>query len=506
MAAVDLSVGAGAETACFVDGRWVTGAGSAFTTVDPSTEDVVASWVGAGPDQVEQAVAAARRTVADRTWSGLPPERRAEVLNRLADLIEQHSEELALSVVTEVGSPIRLARTLQVAQPAANLRWCAEMAVRGPQGGRVQPLPSLPAHGSTPASSSVLVREPLGVVAAMTPYNYPINMLSWKVGPALAAGCAVVALPSPRGTLCSIAFVRLAEEAGVPPGVLSLVPGGAAVGEQLAAHREVDLVTFTGSNAVGTHVMQLAAPNATKVVLELGGKSPTVVLPSADLAAVVGPSILRFCRNAGQGCGATTRILLPRPSVEEFIALAATFIADHVPTGDPRVETTEVGPLISAEHRARVLDAIERAEKSGATVVVGGQPLPGRGFYLEPTLVVDVEPEAELSQEELFAPVAVVLAYDTVDEAVAIANSTRYGLNAVVWGDLDEARAVAERIESGTVAINGGGPMRPDVPWTGFRTSGIGSDMGEDGYREFFRVKHLQWPESPPSGRPEPPR
>jgi aldehyde dehydrogenase (NAD+)/betaine-aldehyde dehydrogenase len=497
-----MSVGAGADTACFVDGTWLTGTGSQFTTVDPSTEEVVASWVGVGPDQLDAAVAAARRTVADRTWSGQPPERRAEVLDRLADLIEQHSEALALSVVTEVGSPIGLARTLQVAQPAANLRWCAEMAVRGPLGGRLQPLPSLPAHGSMPSSSSVLVREPIGVVAAMTPYNYPINMLSWKVGPALAAGCCVVALPSPRGTLCSIAFVRLAEEAGVPPGVLSLVPGGGTVGEQLAAHAQVDLVTFTGSNAVGARVMQLAATNATKVVLELGGKSPTIVLPSADLGAVVGPSILRFCRNAGQGCGATTRILVPRPDVDEFVTLATRFIADHVPIGDPRDESTEVGPLISAEHHRRVMDAIARAEKSGATVVVGGQPLPRRGFYLEPTLVVDVAPDAELSQEELFAPVAVVLAYDTVDEAVAIANSTRYGLNAVVWGDPEQARAVAEQIESGTVAINGGGPMRPDVPWTGFRTSGIGSDMGEDGYREFFRVKHLQWPEPPPHGRP----
>ncbi|MET0740943.1 MAG: aldehyde dehydrogenase family protein [Candidatus Nanopelagicales bacterium] len=496
---------AGADTACFIDGRWVTGAGSQFTAIDPSTENPIVSWVGADAAQVEEAVVAARRTVADRTWSGLAPDRRAAVLDRLADLIEQHSEELALSVVAEVGSPITLARTLQVAQPAANLRWCAEMASRGPMGGLVQQLPALPANGSVPASSSLLVREPIGVVAAMTPYNYPINMLSWKVGPALAAGCSVVALPSPRGTLCSIAFVRLAEEAGVPAGVLALVPGGAAVGEQLAAHPDVDLVTFTGSNSVGAHVMQLAAPNATKVVLELGGKSPTVILPSADLAAVVGPSILRFCRNAGQGCGATTRILVPRPWVERFVELARRFIDDHVPTGDPRLETTEVGPLISEEHLGQVTAAIERAETSGATVAVGGRRLSGRGFYLEPTLVVGAEPDAELSQEELFAPVAVVLAYDSVDEAVGIANSTRYGLNAVVWGDLDQARAVAERIESGTVAINGGGAMRPDVPWTGFRTSGIGSDMGEDGYREFFRVKHLQWPQSPPSGPPAPP-
>ena len=320
-------------------------------------------------------------------------------------------------------------------------------------------------------------------------------MIAWKVGPALAAGCTVVLLPSPRGALCSVAVVRLAEEAGVPPGVLNLVPGGPDVGQRLSAHPDVDLVSFTGSNVIGAAVAEAAAPLHTKVVLELGGKSPTVVLPGADLRRAVAPSMLRFCRNAGQGCGATTRILVHRSQYDEFVEAAVAFLRERVPVGDPRDEATEVGPLISAEHRQRVEGYLGRAVDGGATVVTGGGRPDLPGFYLEPTLVADVDAADEICQDELFAPVATVMPYDTVDEAVALANDSRYGLNALVWGDPDLARDVALRLETGTVAINGGGGARPDVPWTGFKRSGVGSEMGLDGYAEFFTVRHLQWPE-----------
>lgn len=438
---------------------------------------------------MDAAVAAARRSFDQRVWRGLPAGERAAVLHRLADLIDAQAGELADLVVAEVGSPIRLARSLQVAQPAVNFRWFAGAAVRGPLGGAEQHLP--PSHGAV-RSESVLLREPIGVVAAITPYNYPINMISWKVGPALAAGCSVVLMPSPRGLRCSIALVRLAEKAGVPPGVLNLVAGGPSVGERLAGHRDVDMVTFTGSNAVGSRVMRLAAATTTKVVLELGGKSPNLVLPGADLADVVPPSILRFCRNAGQGCGATTRIVVHEDQHDELVERARAFIAEHVPVGDPRLETTEVGPLISAEHRDRVEGYLRRAVEAGGRVLVGGGRPQGAGFFLEPTLVGGLPPDAEICQEELFAPVAALLPYRDVEEAVRIANGTRFGLNAVVWGDPEQAMLVAQRLDSGTVAINGGGDMRPDVPWGGSRRSGIGCEMGEDGYREFFRVKHVQ--------------
>jgi aldehyde dehydrogenase (NAD+) len=479
-----------AAATCWVGGRWAAGNGSQYASVDPSTAAPFATWRLADVAQADAAVAAARTAFA--TWSTTTPGERAAMLRRFADLLDKHHEDLAQLVATEVGSPISLARTLQTATPVVNIRWAADMAETGPRGGYVERLP--PLEGVVPVASELL-RVPLGVVAAVTPYNYPVNMIAWKVGPALAAGCTVVLLPSPRGTLCSVAVVRLAEEAGVPPGVLNLVPGGPDVGQRLSAHPDVDMVSFTGSNAVGAAVAEAAAPSHKKVVLELGGKSPTVVLPGADLERAVGPSLLRFCRNAGQGCGATTRILVHRSQYDAFVGAAVAFLRGRVPVGDPREESTEVGPLISEEHRRRVEGYLRRAVEQGATILTGGGRPDLPGYYLEPTLVAGVDAADEICQDELFAPVATVAAYDTVDEAVALANDSRYGLNALVWGDPAEARAVALHLETGTVAINGGGGARPDVPWTGFKQSGVGSEMGLDGFAEFFTVRHLQWPE-----------
>lgn len=479
-----------AERTCLIDGTWQAGEGTTSVSVEPGTGAELARWTQATVAQADAAVAAARRTFDDGVWRRRPPAERAAVLRRLADLIERDHERLARLVVAEVGSPISLARTLQTATPAVNFRWAADAAERGPRGGYEE---RLPPQTSPVPSESVLVREPIGVVTAITPYNYPINMVAWKVGPALAAGCSVLLMPSPRGVLCTVALVRLAEEAGVPAGVLNLVAGDAAVGERLSSHPDVDMVTFTGSNAIGAEVMRAAAATNKKVVLELGGKSPTIVLPGADLDRAVTPSLLRFCRNAGQGCGATTRILVHRDDLDGFLERARAVLA-ALPVGDPHADDTEVGPLISAEHRDRVEGYLARAVDKGATVLAGGGRPDGPGFYLRPTLVGDVHPDDEIAQEELFAPVAVVFPYDTVDEAVEIANNSRYGLNALVWGDPVEARAVAERLDTGTVAINGGGGARPDVPWTGARQSGIGSEMGEDGFAEFFTVKHYQWP------------
>jgi aldehyde dehydrogenase (NAD+) len=485
-----LSVEELATATVFVDGRWSAGYGDEYASVDPSAGEPFARWHLADVAQADAGVAAAR--AAFGPWSRIEPGERAAVLRRFADLLEKNHEELAQLVTTEVGSPIALARTLQTATPVVNLRWAADVAESGPRGGYRERLPPL---AGSPRVESELLRVPVGVVAALTPYNYPVNMIAWKVGPALAAGCTVVLLPSPRGTLCSVAVVRLAEQAGVPPGVLNLVPGGADVGQRLSGHPDVDLVSFTGSNTVGAAVAHAAAETHTKVVLELGGKSPTVVLPGADLARAVGPSMLRFCRNAGQGCGATTRILVHGSQFDEFVDAAVDFLRARVPVGDPRDEGTEVGPLISAEHRDRVEGYLRRAADGGATVRYGGGRPDLPGFYLEPALVSGVGAADEICQDELFAPVATVMPYDTVDEAVALANDSRYGLNALVWGDPEEARTVALRLETGTVAINGGGGARPDVPWTGFKRSGVGSEMGMDGYAEFFTVRHLQWPQ-----------
>jgi aldehyde dehydrogenase (NAD+)/betaine-aldehyde dehydrogenase len=483
---VDLDTGA----TTYVDGAWQPGAGQDFVSVNPATGEELARWTGSSVEQAEAALRAARASFDDGRWRHRAPAERAAVLRRLADLLEENHESLAQLVTAEVGSPITLARSLQTATPIVNFRWAADMAERGPRGGYREQLPP----SEVPfRSESVLLRQPIGVVSAITPYNYPVNMVAWKVGPALAAGCSVVLLPSPRGTLCTLAFARLAAEAGLPDGVLNVVAGGADIGGLLSSHPAVDMVTFTGSNAVGEAVMKAAAPTSKKVVLELGGKSPTVVLPGADLGTAVGPSLLRFCRNAGQGCGATTRILVHRDQLAEFLERAQRFLDEAVPVGDPTDERTEVGPLISAEHRARVEGYLERAVADGAAVVGGGRVDDLPGWYLRPALVTGVDADHEICQDELFAPVAAVLPYDDVDEAVAIANNSRYGLNALVWGPHEEAVAVAMRLETGTVAINGGGGARPDVPWVGAKQSGVGMEMGVDGFAEFFTVKHLQW-------------
>jgi aldehyde dehydrogenase (NAD+) len=485
---------------CYIGGKWQSGEGSVIRSVDPSTAGVLAETPSASARQVDDAISAARSAFDGGEWSQLSPDDRSRLLHRLADLIERDTDDLVRMVSTEVGSPATLARALQVGAPIMYFRWFAEAARHGPRDGLEQ---ALPLHYDPVPSSSMLLREPAGVVAAITAYNYPLNLVAWKLGPAFASGCPAVLLPSPKGLLCTVALVKLMEEAGFPPGAVNLVFGPPAITEQLVASDLVDMVSFTGSAAVGSKIMALAAPSLKKVVLELGGKSPNILLPGVDVSAAVGPSILRFVRNAGQGCGATTRTIVHRPDFDRFVEESARFMEDQVPVGDPHDTSTVIGPLITDEHRRNVEGFISRAVDSGAALVTGGGR-PGhleRGFFLEGTLLCDVSNDAEISQEELFAPVGVILAYEDVEEALAIANASRYGLNANVWGPTSDAIAFARRVRSGTVTVNGGGGMRPDAPWGGYGESGIGRECGEEGFREFFEVKHVQWPVDNPLTR-----
>jgi aldehyde dehydrogenase (NAD+) len=485
-----------ARPAAYIDGKWTDGEGVTFSTLDPTTEQPLAHLEAVTEAQADLAIGAGRAAFDGGEWSRLRPVDRANVLHRLADAMETNAEVLAQLVVAEVGSPITLARGMQVAMPIANFRWMAEAAARGPRDGYEE---ALPLHHSPVTSASILVREPVGVVAALTAYNYPFNLLAWKVGGALASGCPVVLMPSPQAVLCTIAFVRLVEAAGFPPGAVNLVYGGSDVGRQIVADPRIDMVSFTGSDAVGAEVMALAALTVKKVVLELGGKSPNIVLRGADPTTVVGPSVLRFTRNAGQGCGATTRTFVPAEQHDTYAA-ALVDEMERLVVGDPWDERTDVGPLISGPHRDRVQGYVARAEAVGATVLTGGgRPVrPETGYFFEPTLVAGVDVNAEIAQEELFGPVGVLLPYDDIDDLVARANATRFALNANIWGSTGEALQVARRIRSGTVTINGGGGMRPDAPWGGPRHSGVGREMGEDGLREFFEVKHIQWPVDAP--------
>lgn len=480
------------EPALLIGDRWEAGeAEHVVDSVDPFREDVLATVRQASAGQVHRAVTAARKAFDDPTgWSALAPTDRSMLLHRCIENLAAHRTELVELIVAETGCPISLTRGLQVDTMIEHFSWFADAAARGPRGGFEEAL--VPDLGPVP-SGATLFREPVGVVAAVTPYNIPLLCAAWKVGAALASGCTAILLPSPRAQLTAVAFVRLLEAAGLPPGTVQLLLGEAEVGRTLTEHPDVDLVTFTGSEAVGTQVARQAAGTVKKVILELGGKSPNIVLPGTAPGDVVGPSVLRFTRNAGQACGATTRTFVPAADYESYAGLAAGVMSE-LAVGSPWDEATLVGPLITAAHRDRVEGFVARAVEAGARIEAGGgRPDQPTGYFMNPALLGAVDNSAEIAQEELFGPVGVLVPYETVEDAVRLANDSRYGLNANIWGPTDQAYEVARRIRSGTVTINGGGALRADAPFGGYRHSGIGREAGEDGFLEFFETKLLQW-------------
>jgi aldehyde dehydrogenase (NAD+)/betaine-aldehyde dehydrogenase len=333
-------------------------------------------------------------------------------------------------------------------------------------------------------------------VAAVTAYNYPLTLAVHKLGAALAAGCTVVLMPSPRTPVATLLLARAIADSSLPPGVVNIIVGGADVGRALTSHPDVDKVTFTGSAEVGAHVMRQAAANLNGVVLELGGKSPAILTADADLAAHVPALHLRYSRNGGQACAAPTRLLVPRQRWAEFVDLSRETYERQLVVGDPRDPATVVGPMIDAAHRTRVEKYVADAVAQGAAVVAGGgRPEASRGHYVNPVLLADVDNSWPVAQEEIFGPVAVALPYDDIDDALRIANATRYGLHAYVYtADVEQGRTLAARLRAGSVSINGGGGFRPDAPMGGFGISGIGREVGRWGIHEFLEPQHVQWP------------
>lgn len=476
----------------YIDGRWVDGAGTTtLTSLNPTTTEVLREVPTASLAQTEQAIQAARRAFDEGPWSGWTPRDRSAALLELADVMERNADDLLEVVVTEVGAPVRLTRAMQVGMPIANVRWAADMALKGPLGGYEQ---ALAPDWNTPASSSLLQRVPVGVVAGITGYNFPINSVIWKLAPGLAAGCTLVFKPSPRTPLSTMALIKLVEQVGLPDGVVNFVLGDNDSGELLTDHDAIDMVMFTGSLAVGRKIMVSAARTTKKLVLELGGKSATILLPGADIPALTEASIMRWARNSGQGCGSTTRTLVPRDRYEEYAESAASYI-NNLHIGSPWLEETDLGPLIRAEQRDFVEGHLNRALERGATLIAGGgRPQGFPGYFMNAALVGGIDNADEIAREELFGPVGVLLPYDDVEQAIRIAHDSPYALHGAVYGPPEQAYAVAARLRTGAVSINGGGYMRPEGPWGGFKLSGMGREMGEDGFREFFQVKHLQWP------------
>ena len=466
----------------FIGGRWVAPAGSGvIDVIDPSDASVYARIPEGGLADAEAAILAAH--AAFDGWSRLPPGARADFIERVAAGLEARRDELAATIAHEVGMPLKLAGRFQVAGPIASWKHYAKLAREF--------------RWEEQVGHSLVVREPIGVVGAITPWNFPLNQISLKVAPALAAGCTVVLKPSEVAPVNAFVLADVIAEAGLPAGVFNLVTGyGPVVGEVLAAHPRVDMVSFTGSTRAGRRVAELAACSVKKVALELGGKSASVILDDADLAAAVKGTVSSCLLNSGQTCSAHTRMLVPRARLGEAAKLAAE-LAGTFKVGPAFADDSRLGPLVSEVQRERVVGYIRSGIEEGAQLVAGGPDAApaGPGFFVAPTVLVVEDRKAGVAQEEIFGPVLVILPHDGDEDAIALANDTIYGLAGGVWAGSDaHALAVARRLRTGQVDINGA-PWNPRAPFGGFRQSGLGRENGVYGLEEYLEYKSIQLPQ-----------
>ncbi|QEL27083.1 aldehyde dehydrogenase family protein (plasmid) [Bosea sp. F3-2] len=461
----------------YIDGAWCgPGGRDRASLVNPATETVIAEIPLGSAEDVERAVSAARRAFPG--WFRTPPAERAALLGRVHALVLERSELIAQALTTEMGAAITYARRAQVPLAAEHLRVARD---------NLADFPFISQRGKT-----AILREAIGVCSLITPWNWPLYQITAKVGPALAAGCTVVLKPSELSPLSALLFAEVLDQAGCPPGVFNLVNGtGPVVGEALASHPEVDMVSITGSTRAGVLVAQAAASTVKRVAQELGGKSPNIVLPDADLARCVPLGVAAAMRNLGQSCSAPTRMLVPRARLDEVEALAAAAAGEFV-VGDPLLEATTHGPIANRAQFDRVQMMIETGIGEGAKLVIGG---PGRpeglrsGFYARPTIFSEVRRDMMIAREEIFGPVLAILPYDTLEEAIEIANDTVYGLGAHVQGtDMEKVRDVASRIRAGQVHLNSP-DWDPNAPFGGYKRSGNGREYGREGMEEYLETK-----------------
>jgi aldehyde dehydrogenase (NAD+) len=482
-----------AEQRLLIDGKLEDAStGATFANVNPATEEVLGKVADGSVDDMDRAIGAARRAFDDSDWSTNRAFRK-RCLEQLKDALDRHREELRAQIVAEVGAPIMLTYAVQLDSTIDDLQydidlidsfeWERDLGVHEFMGMR---------------SARRVFHEPVGVAGLITPWNFPFMLNLTKIGAALAAGNSVVLKPAPDTPWSATAIGKIAvEETDLPPGVLNIVTSAdkAAVGEVMTGDPRVDLISFTGSSVVGRRIMERGSATLKRIFLELGGKSANIILDDADFASVV-PAGSMTCIHGGQGCAITTRMLLPAARYDEGVELLEAAFAAF-PYGDPTDPGNLMGPLISQTQRERVLGYIEKGKAEGARLVVGGgipasQP---KGWFVEPTLFVDVDPDSTIAQEEIFGPVLSVIRYEDEDHAVRIANNSKYGLSgSVASSSVDRALSVAQRIRTGTVSVNGGAWFGPDSPFGGYKDSGIGREHGREGFEEYLEIKTVGLP------------
>jgi len=464
----------------YINGHWVAPSGNeVFEVINPATEEIIGTVPAGGLGDTDAAVRAARD--AFDAWSVTTPAERAEWLEKIYAELRNRADQMTELIVDELGMPFKLTKMIQVGLPLETVESYIKLVRSYSFEERI--------------GNSLVVKEAAGVVAAITPWNYPLHQIIAKVAPALAAGCTVVLKPSEVTPLNAFLLAEAIDAAGLPAGIFNLVSGsGPLVGERLAIHRDVDLISFTGSTRAGKRVAELASAGVKRVALELGGKSPSLILDDADLAEAVKGTVKACYLNSGQTCNAWTRMLVPEECYEDAAKIAVETAARFTP-GDPRSEKTRLGPLVSKRQHERVLEYIRTGIKEGAELLLGGADAPAgleRGYFVSPTVFGKVKPDMTIAREEIFGPVLVIQTYRSEEEGVALANDTPYGLAAGVWsGDEKRALAVARRLRAGQVDINGA-PYNNDAPFGGYRQSGYGREMGRYGLEEFLEVKAIQ--------------
>ncbi|TVO63524.1 aldehyde dehydrogenase [Denitromonas ohlonensis] len=466
----------------FVGGQWITPSSQQRANViNASTEEVIGSVPKCNNEDMDRAVAAARAAMRNPAWAGIDGKGRAAHMRRFADAIEKRGDRLAQSVSLQNGMPINVADQLESAFVVGLLRYYAALA---------ENMVEEEARPSPTGSTTLVRREPVGVVGAIIPWNFPVALQTFKIAPALAAGCAIVIKPSSGTVLDSYVLAEAAAEAEMPPGVINWVPGDRGIGSHLVTHPGVDKVAFTGSTGAGKIIAEECARLLRPVTLELGGKSAAILLDDADLDAVLASLPMSSVLNNGQACFSCTRILAPASRYDEFVEAIASTVGNY-PVGDALDRNTVIGPMASAGHRDSVQRYIDLGTDTARLVAGGGRSNKDRGFFVNPTVFADVDNNSRIAREEIFGPVLSIIRYQDEDEAIRIANDSEYGLGGTVWStDREHAIALARRVETGTIGING---YMPDLnaPFGGVKNSGLGRELGPESMGAYLRYKSI---------------